>query len=79
MELDGIEAYLGQPLIDETSIGLLITDAQGSIVRVNAGFTALTGYSPEEVLGRNPRMLKSDLTPAAVYRELWAAISAGRP
>ncbi|MCC6291840.1 MAG: PAS domain S-box protein [Bryobacterales bacterium] len=79
MELDGIESYLGQPLMDEASIGLVVTDARGDIVRVNSGFTALTGYSPEEVLGRNPRMLKSDLTPVAVYREMWSTISNGRP
>ena len=75
----GIEAYLGNPLINEPSLGVVVTDSTGVILRVNTGFERLTGYTEAEVLGKNPRILKSGLTPDAVYRELWRAIQSGRP
>lgn len=51
--------------------GILITDAQGTILEVNQAFTHITGYSRAEVLGRNPRLLKSGLQKAAFYRAMW--------
>ncbi|HZO57411.1 MAG TPA: PAS domain S-box protein [Bryobacteraceae bacterium] len=74
-----IEAYLGKPMIEETSVGVVVTDAEGRILRVNAGFTRLTGYSQEEVAGKNPRLLKSGLTPPETYAELWGTVRSGRP
>jgi PAS domain S-box-containing protein len=56
----------------------MITDAQGSIVWVNAAFTRLTGYASEEVSGHNPRLLKSGKTDRMVYKELWDTIRSGR-
>ncbi|MEP7365819.1 MAG: PAS domain S-box protein, partial [Acidobacteriota bacterium] len=76
---EGIEAYLGKPMIEETSVGVVVTDAAGSILWVNAGFTRLTGYTQEEVAGRNPRLLKSGLTPPETYVDLWRTIHSGRP
>ncbi len=57
---------------------VVITDSEGNIEYVNPKFTELTGYLPEEVLGANPRILKSGLTPDAVYRDLWDTVTAGR-
>lgn len=51
--------------------GIFITDAQGTILEVNEAFTHITGYSREEALGRNPRLLKSGLQEASFYRSLW--------
>ena len=75
----GIEAFLARPLIDEPSLGVVVTNAKGEILRVNSGFERLTGYTEAEVLGKNPRILKSGLTPASVYAELWSTIRSGRP
>lgn len=51
--------------------GVMVTDAQGVILRVNRGFTRITGYSAEEVLGRRPSMLSSGRHDAAFYRQMW--------
>ncbi|MDI3493069.1 MAG: hypothetical protein PWP17_952, partial [Desulfomicrobiaceae bacterium] len=54
--------------------GITITDAQGTIVRVNPAFTAITGYSAEEALGQNPRILKSHVHPPEFYADMWRAL-----
>ena len=64
--------------IEQASEGIVITDPQGSIQYVNPGFTKMTGYTRAEVLGQNPRLLKSGRHEAKFYQELWATISAGR-
>lgn len=64
--------------IEQSPVTIIITDAQGRIEYVNPKFTELTGYLPEEALGRNPRILKSGETPADDYQSLWATISAGK-
>jgi len=56
---------------------VLIADAEGRINWVNAAFTDLTGYSPEEVVGQNPRILKSGKHDEAFYRKMWDTISRG--
>ncbi|GAB3188846.1 bifunctional diguanylate cyclase/phosphodiesterase [Hydrogenophaga aquatica] len=50
---------------------IMITDAQNRIIATNNAFSLLTGYSGDEVLGRNPRMLSAGLTPTDLYRQLW--------
>ncbi len=54
---------------------ILITDARACIVKTNKAFTQLTGYTAEEVLGKNPKMFSANLTPDAVFQEMWAALS----
>ncbi len=54
--------------------GILVTDAEVNIIAVNPAFTAITGYSREEVLGQNPRMLHSGRQDPAFYQELWAEL-----
>ena len=56
---------------------IIITDLDGNIEYVNAQFTEITGYTMEDVLGRNPRFLKSGNMDPDVYRDLWDTISAG--
>lgn len=53
---------------------ILVTDHENRIVMVNQAFTALTGYSPEEVMGRNPRILSAGNTPRETYQKMWVAI-----
>ena len=55
--------------------GIIITDADGTIVDVNDIFTDITGYSREEVIGRNPRMFASGRQPAELYAAMWKALA----
>jgi len=57
--------------------GVIITDTEGTIQWVNSGFLNMTGYSREEVLGRNPRILKSGAHDEALYSALWKTILSG--
>ena len=57
--------------------GIVLTDAEGTIVWANPAFTRMTGWSLEEVRGRNPRILKSGLQREAFYRQMWETIRAG--
>ena len=56
---------------------IVITDSTGTILWTNPAFSKLTGYAAEEVVGNNPRMLKSGEQDDAVYANLWATITAG--
>ena len=56
---------------------VLITSVDGIIEYVNAMFCRVTGYEMEEVIGQNARILKSNLNPPEVYRNLWQTIKAG--
>ncbi|WP_444985726.1 EAL domain-containing protein [Halomonas mongoliensis] len=58
----------------ETHLGMLITDGNSRILKVNETFTRITGYSEAEVLGRNPRLLSSGLHDEAFYRRLWRSV-----
>lgn len=58
----------------ETSEGIIVTDASGSILRVNEAFTKITGYSAEEMYGRSPRVLKSDRQPSEFFTQMWATL-----
>lgn len=64
--------------VEQSPSGIVITDTEGRIEYVNPAFSAATGYSVQEVLGENPRILKSGEQEPAVYRELWETISSGR-
>jgi PAS domain S-box-containing protein len=55
----------------------IITDTTGTIEYVNPKFTEVTGYSVKEVIGKNPRILKSGETPSEEYKRLWATITSG--
>ncbi len=57
---------------------VLITDRDGRIAWVNPAFSRLTGYTAEEVLGQNPRLLKSGQHTQEFYRGLWETILAGQ-
>ncbi|NJA06689.1 EAL domain-containing protein [Methylococcaceae bacterium WWC4] len=55
--------------------GIVITDTDANIIDVNAAFTAITGYDRAEVLGLNPRLLKSDKQPDEFFAEMWLALT----
>ena len=64
--------------IEQTSESVVITDAEARIEYVNPAFERITGYSREEVTGKNPRILKSGAQPDAFYRSMWGALAAGQ-
>ena len=64
--------------VEQSPASVVITDAEGTIEYVNEKFTELTGYSVEEAIGKNPNVLKSNLTPTETYDELWSTISIGK-
>ena len=55
----------------ETNDAIMITDADANIIRVNQAFLDTTGYSQEEVLGKNPRIMSSGMHDKAFYSEMW--------
>jgi diguanylate cyclase (GGDEF)-like protein/PAS domain S-box-containing protein len=55
--------------------GMMITGLDGNILAVNPAFTAITGYTEQEVAGRNPRILKSGRQDPAFYQAMWQAIT----
>ncbi len=57
---------------------IVIADRSGTVVWVNAAFTQMTGYSAGEILGRTPRLLKSEVQNQAFYEHLWSTILGGR-
>ena len=64
--------------IQQSPSSVVITDVEGQIVYVNPKFCDVTGYGHEEVIGKNPRVLKSGHTPPDEYKQLWDTITAGR-
>jgi diguanylate cyclase (GGDEF)-like protein/PAS domain S-box-containing protein len=64
--------------VEQCPDAVMVTDPQGRIVYINAAFERMTGYSVAELAGRTPAALKSGLHEADFYRELWAALLAGR-
>ena len=64
--------------LDSAANGIAITDLQGTIIWANAACAALTGYTPSEILGQNPRLFKSGRHDGAFYRGLWTTVRQGR-
>jgi diguanylate cyclase (GGDEF)-like protein/PAS domain S-box-containing protein len=58
----------------ETHDAILITDADANIIRVNRSFSDVTGYSAEEVIGKNPRIMSSGRQDKAFYQAMWQQI-----
>ncbi len=63
--------------VEQSPVSIVITDTNGTIEYVNQHFSNLTGYSLEEIIGLNPRILKTGETSAEEYRELWDTILSG--
>ncbi|MBT1073398.1 response regulator [Pelotalea chapellei] len=64
--------------IEASPVAVVITDHKGIIEYVNPNVTKITGYALEELIGQNPRVLKSGLQPAEYYVEMWATLAMGK-
>lgn len=64
--------------VDQSPASIIITDCDGKIEYVNRTCLENTGYSRDELIGQNPRVMQSGMTPKEVYADLWATIKAGR-
>lgn len=64
--------------MEQAPAPVVIASLDGSIEYVNAMFCRVTGYEKDEVIGRNPRFLKSEINPPEVYQDLWKTITSGK-
>ncbi len=63
--------------VEQSPMTVVITDTMGNIEYVNPKFVQLTGYTQEEAVGKNPRILKSGMTSPEEYQQLWETITSG--
>lgn len=64
--------------IEQSPVTVGITDIKGNLEYVNQTFNKVTGYTAEEVIGKNPRIFKSGLHPRSFYKNLWDTILSGK-
>lgn len=64
--------------VEQSSNAIVITDSKGHIEYVNTAFETITGYPQSEVMGQNPRFLKSGKTPHTVYEDMWTTLIQGQ-
>lgn len=65
--------------VEQSPESIVITDLKGAIEYVNEAFVKKAGYSRDEVMGKNPRLLHSGKTPAKTHTEMWEALTQGNP
>ncbi len=72
------EKERAEVILTHAGDGIVLTDASGAIEYVNPSWEWQNGYTTQQVLGKNPSLLKSGETPPETYAELWGAITEGR-
>ena len=65
---------LAAKVFESSAEGIVITDSAGNILKVNDAFSRITGYSPSEILGETPRLLKSGRHDKDFYRKMWTSL-----
>ncbi|PIV30920.1 MAG: nitrogen fixation negative regulator NifL, partial [Zetaproteobacteria bacterium CG02_land_8_20_14_3_00_50_9] len=74
MENNGLPSGLYFQVVEQSTIATSITDLKANIIYANAAFSRVTGYSEDEVVGKNESMLSDKVTPALVYQSLWSRL-----
>ncbi|MCE1243554.1 EAL domain-containing protein [Oryzomicrobium sp.] len=74
LEAQTRDLRLAARVFESGNQAVVVTDAGNTIVAVNAAFTQITGYTPSEVLGHNPRLLSSGYHDGEFYRQMWQAL-----
>jgi PAS domain S-box-containing protein len=64
--------------VEQSQVSVVITDPDGTIEYVNPKFTQVSGYSYEEAIGQNPRVLNAGIQPPEFYKDLWDTIKSGK-
>ncbi|WP_434510194.1 EAL domain-containing protein [Desulfitobacterium sp. AusDCA] len=72
--LDEEQMRLASKVFENTLEGVLVTDPKGNIVYTNQAFQDITGYTTEEVMGKNPKVLSSGKHDKKFYQEMWRAL-----
>lgn len=65
---------LAEKIIDHSFEGILVTDLEGIIQKVNSPFSKITGYSPEDVKGKTPSVLQSGEHSNDFYKNMWESL-----
>ena len=65
--------------VEQSPVSVMITDVEARIAYANRAFEQTSGYTQSEVIGQNPRLLQSGLTPQETYRQLWDTLGQGLP
>ena len=65
--------------VDQVAESIVVTDATGRITYVNPAFERVTGFTKDEAVGQNPRILKSGIHPGSFYEAMWAVLVSGKP
>lgn len=65
---------LAARVFENSAEGIMITDAENRILKVNKTFSAVTGYAPDEVIGSNPKLLSSGRQGGAFYKAMWTSL-----
>ncbi|MBL6942503.1 MAG: PAS domain S-box protein, partial [Rhodospirillales bacterium] len=68
-------AQLAAQVFDNSSDAMTVTDAENNIIAINPAFTKLTGYRPEDVIGRNPNVLSSGRHDQDFYQDMWDSLN----
>ncbi|MBN2823771.1 MAG: EAL domain-containing protein [Campylobacterales bacterium] len=68
------QIYLASNVFEYSTDAIVITNAKNEIITVNKTFTQLTGYSPDEAIGKNPRLLSSGWGDEKFYKKMWSDI-----
>src|SRR5664279_2345315 len=74
---DSIDPKLLLTALEGAAAGIVITDREGTILWINAEFSRMTGYSLEEAVGQNTRILKAGTHDQSFYADLWRTILSG--
>ena len=69
------DLLLAHTVLESTQEGIMVVDTHGKITMVNPAFSIVTGYKPEEVIGKNPNILHSGRHNIIFYQQMWEQIN----